>query len=84
MDGVSRSELGEFLRARRAAVTPGSVGLPDVGRRRVPGLRREEVAMLVTCTAEPGSPSARALDLLGSMIATGRTAVGPGGVRTEG
>ncbi|MFE0420619.1 helix-turn-helix transcriptional regulator [Streptomyces tendae] len=42
-----KSELGEFLQARRAAVSPTSAGLPDAGRRRVPGLRREEVAMLV-------------------------------------
>ena len=41
-----RAELGEFLRARREAVTPKQVGLPDAGRRRTPGLRREEVAML--------------------------------------
>ncbi|GAB3650241.1 helix-turn-helix domain-containing protein [Glycomyces tarimensis] len=38
--------LGAFLRARRALVTPQQVGIPDVGVRRVPGLRREEVAML--------------------------------------
>jgi transcriptional regulator with XRE-family HTH domain len=40
------SQLGEFLRARRALVQPEDVGLPDVGRRRVAGLRRSEVAML--------------------------------------
>lgn len=40
------SGLGEFLRARRAQVQPEDVGLPDVGRRRVAGLRRSEVAML--------------------------------------
>lgn len=39
-------EVGEFLRARRAQVTPEQVGLPTTGRRRVPGLRREEVAAL--------------------------------------
>jgi transcriptional regulator with XRE-family HTH domain len=38
--------LGDFLRARRAAVQPGDVGIADLGRRRVPGLRREELAML--------------------------------------
>lgn len=38
--------LGAFLRARRALVTPEQAGIPDVGVRRVPGLRREEVAML--------------------------------------
>jgi transcriptional regulator with XRE-family HTH domain len=40
------NRLGEFLRARRALVTPEEVGLPDVGRRRVAGLRREELALL--------------------------------------
>ncbi|WP_233521704.1 helix-turn-helix transcriptional regulator [Streptomyces triticagri] len=40
-------ELREFLRARRARVTPAQAGLPDGGaRRRTPGLRREEVAVL--------------------------------------
>ncbi len=46
--GMSKSELGAFLQARRAAVPPSAAGLPDTGsRRRVPGLRREEVAALV-------------------------------------
>ncbi|PPH42800.1 XRE family transcriptional regulator [Rathayibacter sp. AY1C9] len=41
----SRSPLAEFLRARRAALRPEQVGVPTAGtRRRVPGLRREEVA----------------------------------------
>ncbi|MFD7645608.1 helix-turn-helix transcriptional regulator [Kitasatospora sp. NPDC059795] len=41
------SELGEFLRLRRARIQPSDVGLPEFGRRRrVPGLRREEVAQL--------------------------------------
>jgi transcriptional regulator with XRE-family HTH domain len=40
--------IGEYLRARRELVHPEDVGLPELGgnRRRVPGLRREEVAML--------------------------------------
>ncbi|MFJ4689974.1 helix-turn-helix domain-containing protein [Streptomyces sp. NPDC088766] len=42
-----RAELSEFLRTRRARLKPGDVGLPDFGRhRRVPGLRREELAQL--------------------------------------
>src|SRR3954452_11336948 len=41
-----RAELGEFLRARREALRPADVGLPPGGRRRTPGLRREEVALL--------------------------------------
>lgn len=40
------SELGEFLRVRRAALQPEDVGLINYGIRRVPGLRREELAML--------------------------------------
>lgn len=40
-------ELRDFLRSRRARTSPGEAGLgPDTGRRRVPGLRREEVARL--------------------------------------
>ncbi|BDM71408.1 transcriptional regulator [Streptomyces nigrescens] len=40
-------DLGEFLRSRRARLAPQDVGLPDHGgRRRVPGLRREELARL--------------------------------------
>ncbi len=42
----NRSDLAEFLRSRRAAVTPGMAGLPVSKRRRTPGLRREEVALL--------------------------------------
>ncbi|QSB05436.1 helix-turn-helix domain-containing protein [Natronoglycomyces albus] len=38
--------LGKYLQARRAHVTPDQVGLPSLGRRRVPGLRREELALL--------------------------------------
>jgi transcriptional regulator with XRE-family HTH domain len=41
-----RDELADFLRTRRAALTPEDVGLPGGGRRRTPGLRREEVALL--------------------------------------
>jgi transcriptional regulator with XRE-family HTH domain len=41
-----RSELADFLRRRRASITPDDVGLPNGGRRRTPGLRREEVAQL--------------------------------------
>ncbi|MEU1021389.1 helix-turn-helix transcriptional regulator [Streptomyces sp. NPDC005900] len=45
LDG--RAELSEFLRTRRARLQPQDVGLPSFGRhRRVPGLRREELAQL--------------------------------------
>jgi transcriptional regulator with XRE-family HTH domain len=41
-----RQELGAFLRARREQTSPEDVGLPGSPRRRTPGLRREELAML--------------------------------------
>lgn len=41
-----QQSLGEFLRAIRERLTPEQVGLPSHGRRRTPGLRREEVAQL--------------------------------------
>jgi transcriptional regulator with XRE-family HTH domain len=41
-----RAELADFLRMRRASIQPEDVGLPSGGRRRTPGLRREEVAQL--------------------------------------
>ncbi|GGZ66972.1 helix-turn-helix domain-containing protein [Streptomyces echinoruber] len=44
--------LGEFLRARRALVRPEDVGLRGGGLRRVPGLRREEVAMLAGISSD--------------------------------
>jgi transcriptional regulator with XRE-family HTH domain len=43
---LRRRELGAFLRSRRERLTPADVGLPAGGRRRTPGLRREEVASL--------------------------------------
>ncbi|MFJ6010707.1 helix-turn-helix domain-containing protein [Streptomyces sp. NPDC092952] len=45
-------ELGAFLKARRAELSPGTVGLPDSGRRRVSGLRREEVAQLAAISTD--------------------------------
>jgi transcriptional regulator with XRE-family HTH domain len=44
--------LGEFLRARRALVGPADAGIPGGGLRRVPGLRREEVAMLAGISSD--------------------------------
>ncbi|MDH6574839.1 hypothetical protein P3T29_000456 [Kitasatospora sp. MAP5-34] len=41
-----RHELAAFLRSRRERISPEQVGLPQTGRRRTPGLRREEVAQL--------------------------------------
>ncbi|MCZ2830837.1 helix-turn-helix transcriptional regulator [Modestobacter sp. VKM Ac-2986] len=42
----NRAEIRDFLASRRAKLDPAQVGLPSSGRRRVPGLRREEVAVL--------------------------------------
>src|ERR1700754_3815843 len=42
----TRAEIREFLTTRRARVTAAEAGLPDPAPRRVPGLRREEVAVL--------------------------------------
>jgi Helix-turn-helix domain len=43
---MDRSELADFLRARREALQPEDVGLPRGPRRRTGGLRREEVAAI--------------------------------------
>ncbi|MET7484590.1 helix-turn-helix domain-containing protein [Streptomyces sp. NPDC005538] len=65
--------LGEFLRARREALKPRDVGLPEHGRTRVPGLRREEVALLAGVSPDcrmrleqgrKNSPSAQVVDTL--------------------
>ncbi|MFJ1730406.1 helix-turn-helix domain-containing protein [Streptomyces sp. NPDC088254] len=42
----NRADIRDFLASRRARITPEQAGLPSSGRRRVPGLRREEVAVL--------------------------------------
>ncbi|MHB1009340.1 MAG: helix-turn-helix domain-containing protein [Propionibacteriaceae bacterium] len=47
-----RAEVRDFLRTRRAKISPESVGLPVDGRRRVPGLRRSEVATLAGVSIE--------------------------------
>ncbi|WP_277347347.1 helix-turn-helix transcriptional regulator [Streptomyces sp. CB01881] len=53
MHDPPRQELGDFLRSRRARLRPEDVGLPTCGgQRRVPGLRREELA-------QPAGVSAR-------------------------
>ncbi|NUU25100.1 MAG: helix-turn-helix domain-containing protein, partial [Streptomycetaceae bacterium] len=48
----NRDEVREFLTSRRAKITPGRAGLPAGGRRRVPGLRRSEVAALADVSVE--------------------------------
>ncbi|WP_385624124.1 MULTISPECIES: helix-turn-helix domain-containing protein [unclassified Streptomyces] len=46
-----RRELAAFLRSRRERITPREAGLPSKGRRRTPGLRREELALLAGMSA---------------------------------
>lgn len=48
----NRTEVREFLMSRRAKLTPAEAGLSDSGHRRVPGLRRSEVAMLADVSIE--------------------------------
>lgn len=48
----NRQEVREFLISRRARITPEQAGLPAVGNRRVPGLRRGEVAALADVSVE--------------------------------
>jgi transcriptional regulator with XRE-family HTH domain len=49
---MHRAELADFLRRSRDRLTPRDVGLPDGPRRRTPGLRREEVAVLAGMSAD--------------------------------
>src|SRR3954452_14669684 len=72
-----RSELTDFLRTRRAQLTPQDVGIPANGRRRTPGLRREEIAQLAGVGLswytwlEQGRdirPSAQVLDALARVL----------------
>jgi transcriptional regulator with XRE-family HTH domain len=51
-DVDNRAEVREFLVSRRANITPEKAGLPTYGRRRVPGLRRSEVAALAGVSIE--------------------------------
>lgn len=77
VEGMTASPLGDYLRGRRAQLTPEALGLPFYGRRRVVGLRREEVAMLTGVSVdyyvrlEQGrevSPSPQVLDSLGEVL----------------
>ena len=49
---MDKAELGAFLRSRRERLRPEDVGLPSGPRRRTPGLRREEVAVLAHISTE--------------------------------
>ncbi len=68
-----RADLADFLRARRAAVAPGDVGLAVGSRRRTPGLRREEVALLAGVSVswytwlEQGRPINPSVDVLDAL-----------------
>jgi transcriptional regulator with XRE-family HTH domain len=46
------NDIAAFLASRRAKITPHQAGLPSYGKRRVPGLRREEVASLAGVSAD--------------------------------
>ncbi len=72
-----REELAEFLRHHRESTSPESVGLATIGRRRTPGLRREEVSQLAGVGLswytwlEQGreiTPSASVLDALARVL----------------
>jgi len=69
----SVNALGEYLRARRELVSPESAGIRHIGRRRVPGLRRDELSLLAGVSTdyyvrlEQGrdrNPSTQVLDAL--------------------
>ncbi len=71
------NSFGEYLRARRRLVTPEQAGIPRGSRRRVVGLRREEVALLAAISPEyylrleqgrDQNPSAPVLDALAAVL----------------
>src|SRR5690606_19188096 len=70
---MQRDQLADFLRRRRRAIRPAEVGLAEGRRRRTPGLRREEVAMLAGMSVdyvvrlEQGRSSQPSTQLLGAL-----------------
>jgi len=73
----NRAEVREFLTSRRAKITPQQAGVPQAGQRRVPGLRRSEVAALAGVSVEYyaklergalGGVSAGVLDAIGRAL----------------
>ena len=73
----SGNALGEYLRARRELVSPESAGISHIGRRRVPGLRRDELSLLAGVSTdyyvrlEQGrdrNPSPQVLDALAQAL----------------
>ncbi len=76
-DEIRRRELGDFLRKRRENIDPVNVGLGRGARRRTPGLRREEVAVLAGMSptwyayleqARIASPSPKSLSILANLF----------------
>jgi transcriptional regulator with XRE-family HTH domain len=76
-EGAKATRLGNYLRARRGLVTPEQAGIPPGGNRRVPGLRREEVAMLAGISVDyylrlergrDAHPSGHVLDALARVL----------------
>lgn len=72
-----QAELAQFLRAMRSRLAPEDAGLPGGGRRRTPGLRRQEVAQLAAVSIDwyirleqgrVGTPGAAVLDALGQAL----------------
>lgn len=74
---MGKDELASFLRSRRARLHPADLGLPDTGRRRVAGLRREETAQLAGVSVDyyvrleqgrAGWPSDQVLDAVAQAL----------------
>nr|WP_221380265.1 helix-turn-helix transcriptional regulator [Actinoplanes polyasparticus] len=77
---MANSDLGGYLKARRGRITPDQANLPGSGHRRVPGLRRVEVAMLAGVSVDyyvrleqgrEGSPSAQVVGALARALRLG-------------
>lgn len=80
--GDRQAELSRFLRAVRARVQPQDVGLPSVGSRRTPGLRRQEVAQLAAVSIDwyirleqgrVGTPGVAVLDSVAAALRLSQT-----------
>lgn len=80
LGGMASTQFGAYLKARRAQLDPTTVNLPSTGYRRVPGLRREEVALLAGISVdyyvrlEQGrerTPSAQVVEALAAALRLG-------------
>src|SRR5579884_1308414 len=73
-DQERRQELAHFLRSRRERISPDAFGLPASSRRRTPGLRREELALLAGIgvtwytSLEQGRPITVSTQILASLV----------------